>query len=495
MRTFVLNDRGRYKFWDVELSGVEVTFSQGQVGRPAGRTETMSFASAEQARQEHDKLIKEKTDKGYVETTLPDVPALPPAASLRDALERAILDDPSDLAAHAAYADWLSEQSSPADAARAELIRIQLALEGEPLAVAERQTWLARARALIEQHQRDWAGPWVGLARYDRAPEDTGQLDFPEPRPVRYVRGLPAEAVVGEASLGWAAAFATCPHSWLVRKLSVGGFSWQEPEEGPETPIPPELAFLRQVGGGNAVVEALKRWAGLANLRTFQLGWTADEGYEGPCRFRCTVSGRKAHELVARMPRLEEVYLFAKDVNGGALFALPMPCLRVLQVYHARHYPLERLAENAALANLTHLLLHPHGFEGEVSLTLGGLRALARSPHLKRLTHLRLRLTVFGDEGVKEIIGSGLLARLKTLDLRHGRVSDAGAKLLAARPEVKGLELLDLSRNELTREGIEGLLAVGAPLRCEHQHGSTAAAGADPDNYQGMEFLFEGDYE
>jgi uncharacterized protein (TIGR02996 family) len=494
MRTFVLNDRGRYKFWDIELTGASVTFSQGQVGRPAGRTETMSFASAEQARQEHDKLVKEKTDRGYFETTLPDVPALPPASSLRDALERAILDDPSDLAAHAAYADWLSEQpSSPADLARAELIRLQLALEGEPLPAAERQTWLARARALIEQHQTDWAGPWVGLARFDEVLEETGHLPFPEPRPVRYVRGRPAEVVVGEASLGWAA-FATCPHSWLVRKLSVGGFSWREPEGEPEPPIPPELAFLRQVGGG-AVVEALKRWPGLANLRTFQLGWTADEGYEDSCHFRCRVVGRKAHELVARMPRLEELYLFAKSVNGGALFALPMPGLRVLQVYHARDYPLERLAENASLANLTHLLLHPHGFEGEVSLTLSGLRAVARSPHLKKLTHLRLRLTVFGDEGVKEIVGSGLLARLKMLDLRHGRVSDAGAKLLAARPEVKGLELLDLSRNELTREGIEGLRAAGAPLRCEHQHGSTAAAGADPDDYRGMQFLFEGDYE
>jgi hypothetical protein len=40
MRTFVLNDRGRYKFWDVELTGYDVTFSQGQVGRPAGGTET-----------------------------------------------------------------------------------------------------------------------------------------------------------------------------------------------------------------------------------------------------------------------------------------------------------------------------------------------------------------------------------------------------------------------------------------------------------------------
>src|SRR5439155_22527791 len=100
---------------------------------------------------------------------------------------------------------------------------------------------------------------------------------------------------------------------------------------------------------------------------------------------------------------------------------------------------------------------------------------------------------VFGDDGVREIVDSGLIERLKMLDLRHGRVSDAGARLLAACPAVKGLERLDLSRNELTQAGIDELLAVGVPLDASHQHGPTAGAG--PDDYGGMQFLAEGDYE
>src|SRR5262249_48901753 len=150
------------------------------------------------------------------------------------------------------------------------------------------------------------------------------------------------------------------------------------------------------------------------------------------------------------------------DVDNHKLFALPMPNLRVLQVYHSHDYPLKKLAANPSLTRLTHLLFHPHVPEGELPITLDGLRAVARSPHLKALTHLRLRLTVFGDEGVDEIIKSGLLGRLKVLDLRHGRVSDEGARALAVRPELKGLELLDLSRNELTAEGIDELTAAGA---------------------------------
>jgi hypothetical protein len=242
----------------------------------------------------------------------------------------------------------------------------------------------------------------------DNGPEGRGQLEFPKPRPVRYVRGLPAEAVVGEASLGWAVAFVTCPQSWLVRKLFIGGFAYPEPDPEPgQASTPPALAHLRQLETSAAVLDALKRWPGLANLRTFQLGWTSDEEYGDFCHFQCHQGAGSVHDLVGRMLRLEELYLFLHPVNGDALFALPMPSLRVLQVYHSYDYPLQRLAENASLTRLTHLLFHPHAFEGEVSLTLDGLRAVARSPHLRSLTHLRLRLTAFGDEGVEEIINSG----------------------------------------------------------------------------------------
>ena len=39
-----------------------------------------------------------------------------------------------------------------------------------------------------------------------------------------------------------------------------------------------------------------------------------------------------------------------------------------------------------------------------------------------------------GDKGVKEIVASGILARLKVLDLRHGCVSDKGAEMIAEVP-------------------------------------------------------------
>jgi hypothetical protein len=142
---------------------------------------------------------------------------------------------------------------------------------------------------------------------------------------------------------------------------------------------------------------------------------------------------------------------------------------------------------------LTHILFHPHAIEEEVPLTLKGLKALVRSEHLEALTHLRLRLTVFGDDGIKEIVNSGILARLKMLDLRHGRVSDKGARLLANSPHIRNLDLLDLSRNELTEEGIAALRATGVKLQVGHQHESTTET--EPEEYPELEFLMEGDYE
>lgn len=173
------------------------------------------------------------------------------------------------------------------------------------------------------------------------------------------------------------------------------------------------------------------------------------------------------------MPRLEDLRLFATGVDADRLFELPLPELRVLRLDHGRAYPLDRLAANPTLANLTALLCHPHGLEyGDAPyIQLDGLRALCRSPHLARLSELRLRLTDFGDAGVDEVVDSGLLRRLTALDLRGGCVTDAGARRLAACDDARNLKSLDLSRNALSHEGIRALAAAGVRLTARDQHG------------------------
>jgi uncharacterized protein (TIGR02996 family) len=486
-RTFVFSDDKSHKFWSVELQGVAFTVRFGRVGTP-GQAQEKRFTDEAKAKKECDKLVAEKVKKGYVETTPSAASALAPVSTLRDALEAAIVANPDDRAAHSAYADWLTEQSDKADVALGEFMQVQIALEAPSRPAAERAALQKKEKALLKKHRREWEGEWPDLTPYG-GPEGRGQLDFPEPRPLRFIRGLPAEAVIGEFKVDSARAFVRSPQTRFLRKLFVGGYAYEadgEYEPGEDT--------ARDAPYDEPSGSVLADWPHFANLRVFQLGWTSDEVYDDFCNFQCHLGGDHVHEEVRKMPHLEELYVFAHGVDGHKLFALPLPNLRVLQLYHSAQYPLEKLAKNATLGRLTHLLCHPHALEvDEPYITLKGLKALARSPHLTSLTHLRLRLTVFGDDGVKEIVQSGLLKRLKMLDLRHGRVTDKGAKLLAGCLETRNLEGLDLSRNELTDEGINALQATGVPLQAGHQHGSTA--DVDPDDLYQLEFLMEGDYE
>src|SRR5581483_8802512 len=73
---------------------------------------------------------------------------------LQQSLEAALVEDPDDLAAHSAYADYLMEQGDP----RGEFIQVQLALEDPGRSAEERNQLLNRERALLEQHGRQWLG-------------------------------------------------------------------------------------------------------------------------------------------------------------------------------------------------------------------------------------------------------------------------------------------------------------------------------------------------
>ena len=93
----------------------------------------------------------------------------------------------------------------------------------------------------------------------------------------------------------------------------------------------------------------------------------------------CHTHGELAYHLVKQMPNLEELYLLAHRVDADKVFALPMPNLRVLQLYHSSKYPLDKLAANTTLTNLTTLLCHPHALEHDDEEA----GAYIRLPHLR----------------------------------------------------------------------------------------------------------------
>src|SRR5262249_49564926 len=150
----------------------------------------------------------------------------------------------------------------------------------------------------------------------------------------------------------------------------------------------------------------------------------------------------------------------------------PMPNVRRLHVHHIYDYPLDVLGANPTLGNLVELSCWPHALEpGEVRAYIqpGPFRELVFSPHLKSLTHLALYLSDLGDEGVEAIVESDILKRLRVLDLWSGTITDAGARLLAACPDIRHLQRLRIAQNQLTAEGVQVLQATGVTLEAENQ--------------------------
>jgi uncharacterized protein (TIGR02996 family) len=485
MRTFELNDGKSNKFWNIDLQGARFVVTFGKAGSK-GQTQTKDFADAAQAKKAHDKLVAEKLGKGYVETTAgrPTGPS-----PLQQSLEQALVENPDDLAAHSAYADYLAELGDP----RGELIQVQLALEGPGRPAEQRQQLQKREAELLKQYGRQWLGD---LSRFL-----VGKWSGPDkPYHYQFARGWLDTLRVLPFHEAILAALARAPEARLLRRLEVvydmryHPFEFDEHTEGPSQAL--------RAGESDATYETavllppLLESPYLTNLRAFKLGFS-DAGeppqhstmiltFEG-----CTA--QQVLQLLQKCPRLEELYLNTSLADVERLFAAPqLGHLRVLQYYYGSRYyhhpsppgeayPLSALANNAALKRLTTLRLHP-GRDEDLPLT--ELLAVLRSPHLTSLTHLHAHLSAFGDEACQRIVESGVLRRLKVLDLAYGNMTDEGARRLAACPDLKHLEVLNVSRNALTDEGVAALRAAGVPVVADSQHGPE-------DN----EYLYEGDVE
>ncbi|HEY1101338.1 MAG TPA: WGR domain-containing protein, partial [Myxococcota bacterium] len=92
MRRFELVEGSSSKFWSIELTGSSFTVVYGRIGT-AGTTQEKTFDDDAKAKKEYDKLVAEKTKKGYAEvdavaqTGTPSVKAAPapkPAADKAD---------------------------------------------------------------------------------------------------------------------------------------------------------------------------------------------------------------------------------------------------------------------------------------------------------------------------------------------------------------------------------------------------------------------------
>jgi hypothetical protein len=69
----------------------------------------------------------------------------------------------------------------------------------------------------------------------------------------------------------------------------------------------------------------------------------------------------------------------------------------------------------------------------------------------------------------------------------YGVISDQGARTLADCPDLRHLELLNVSGNRLTKAGIDALKATGISIQATHQH-------SEEESWED-EYLSYGDWE
>ncbi|MDI3281690.1 WGR and DUF4132 domain-containing protein [Polyangium sp. 15x6] len=76
MRRFEFVEGASKKFWQIERDGSQLSIQWGKIGT-AGQSQVKDFPSDQKAQTEHDKLVAEKTKKGYVEVAAPDASTAP----------------------------------------------------------------------------------------------------------------------------------------------------------------------------------------------------------------------------------------------------------------------------------------------------------------------------------------------------------------------------------------------------------------------------------
>jgi uncharacterized protein (TIGR02996 family) len=424
-------------------------------------------------------------------------------ATMREAFEEALLAEPDSPANSAAYADWLSEQESPADRARGEFIAVQMALEDESRTPRERNHLRKREADLLAAHQRDWLGGLAPFLLDEHALADWASLELPPGTPLAtftFRRGWLDRLHVNSLPLDFARAIKAAPEMRLVRELLV---EYIQDTEGPTAILEDDIPTDERWPG----LHPLRGATNLTNVRHFRLGPDQGDDYQDYC---CYVMSSVTPEIVGLMPRLEELYLWCNNFDVNDVLALPtLSHLRALLIYHATQVHRLQHLDKPKFQNLTHLLIHPHHLAPARSmqddeqagydvwtdgyLPLSVVRPVLHSKHLRGLTHLRLRCSSMGDDGCREIVASGVLKRLKSLDLRHGAITDAGADILAACPDLKNLEWLDLDRNGLSTAGIARIQQVGIPQRIESQQ--THAELHPTEEYMSPQYLREGEFE
>jgi uncharacterized protein (TIGR02996 family) len=442
------------KFWEITLSGNSFTTRWGKIGTK-GQEKTQSFSNPVEARREYEKLISEKTKKGYErvgdaggaeeDEEGGDTASL---AKRNPALEEAIEKAPDNLEAYLVYGDWLQSQGDP----RGELIALQCAAhqaEGEEATKLKRQ-----AVALVRKYKEYLLGPLANLEKVENE-EFEVEWQFGFIKSARLARGdFDSEFDVAEAVKQLFA----LPSARFLRELTFGMADFEE-------------------NGYDTVIDALAE----VRCPTLEKLFIGDFEYPDDTEISWTHLGN-IEPLYKALPNLRSLKLRGGSLELGK--AVNLPELReftvesgglpegAVEAIAKSHWPkLERLEVWFGAEN--------YGAGGEVD----DIQPLLKGKNLPKLKHLGLCNAEFTNELCQVLHQSKILEQLETLDLSMGTMTDEGAAALAANAAAyKHLKHLDVTRNMLSDEGAKQVAKLCESVARGNQR--RGYGNEDDDNYR-----------
>ena len=434
MPRYEFKDDKSSKFWDITLSGDEVTTNWGRIGTD-GQSKTKSFADDAVAKKEYEKQIKSKTKKGYAlaeGSGAAEAPSAAATSASNPELEAAIRANPDDQSVYQVYGDWLQAEGDPLG----ELVSVQCALaeaDSEDLKKAEAKIFANNTEHFFgpkpeEENSDDLAfSEWRSYDKPDGWPThswthgfsrtqwrygfihrlhfDTGYYDEEESRGEDVAAQLLAQVLA-------------VPSARFIRELELGEF-WAEGWEDGEGP---------QMEAAIPVIAAAPCAKTLRSI-IFQRGEHDISG-----------TGLDSSGLSDACPDLEELV-----VTGGylTLGKLNFPKMKRFAAHTGGLGKAEMKAIcGANMPNIEDLEVWFGSDNYGADCTVEDVAPLLEK-ELPKLKRLGLMNAEFGDAICKAVVASPLLPQLEVLDLSMGVITDEGAvQLIEARGRLAHLEKL-----------------------------------------------------
>jgi uncharacterized protein (TIGR02996 family) len=454
-RYFEFSEGGSSKFWEAIVEGTTLKTRHGKIGT-SGQIVLKEFSSKPDAVAAMDKLIAEKTKKGYAESTSgggsgggwnrasnDSAPkfAVGGSGETRDArnpaLEAAIEANPTDRQAYAVFSDWLQEQGDP----RGELIALQLGNKDKS------------AKALIDKDADYFLGP---LAEHQKTRDGLGNNS------ISHLRTSAQEKEwqkTGEQAFLWRNGF--------IYRVRLSHDSYNDSEwKGKTADV---LAKLLDHPSGRYVVEFSFMSNGDPNENNLQ-DIIDLLGKKAPATTRKITFGDNVDQiswhhtgnldkLWKGVPNLRILEIETGDFDVGKMNAPKLE--RAIFITGGLSAKCGKNIATATMPKIKHLEIYygDDNYGGDCSIK-EVLPLLGRSD-LPQLEYLGLKNSQFADDIAGAVVGSKLVKQLKTLDLSFGTMGDEGAQALAAgKSSLEHLECLDLTRNYLSSSGIKAVKGI-----------------------------------